>query len=131
MKPSKRFSRRSRRGLTLIEVVAGLALMATLLAATLTLKSRFARQRVAADQKRRATAAADALLTTWWTDPLHWPVRAAGRVPNDPDLSWQTRVVANAPVDAIGARVARLEIESASGPVLAVDLVLPRPKDRR
>jgi prepilin-type N-terminal cleavage/methylation domain-containing protein len=129
MKPSTRYLQPSHRGLTLIEVVAGLALMATILVVTLTLKSRFAHQRAAADLKRRATSAADSLLTTWWTDPAQWPVTAAGRVPNDSELSWQTRLVPNPPVDALGARVARLEIESAGGPVLAVDLV--RPRERR
>ena len=84
-------------GLTLIEVVAALALMATLLVAVLTIRSGLTRRRASADRRLRAVAAADGLLTTWWADPTTFPVDRSGPVPADPALGWSTRVLPNPP----------------------------------
>ena len=62
-----------RQGLTLIEVVAGLALMSSILVAVLFLKSRYARQQAIADHHLKSLSAADALLSIWWQDPKYFP----------------------------------------------------------
>jgi len=115
-----------RRGLTLIEVVAALALMATLLVAVLTIKAGLARRRAAADRQLRAVAAADGLLTAWWADPPSFPVGRSGPVPTDPALAWSTRVLPNPPAARLGGRVVRLDIRDPAV-VLSVDVLLPPP----
>ncbi|MEO1527310.1 MAG: type II secretion system protein [Planctomycetota bacterium] len=55
----------SRRALTLIEVIAGLALMGTLLTVVLVAGSKHASQLKQAERKREATRRLDALLTHW------------------------------------------------------------------
>ena len=113
-----------RRGLTLIEVVAALALMATLLVAVLTIKAGLTRRRAVADRQLRAVAAADALLTAWWADPATFPVGRSGPVPAEPSLAWSTRPLPNAAAARLGGRVIRLDIRD-PGVVLSVDVLLP------
>jgi prepilin-type N-terminal cleavage/methylation domain-containing protein len=102
------FSRR--RGLTLIEVVAGLALLSVLLVAVLTAKARATRQWINSARRLEATAAADRLLTRWWPDRAHFPRDAAGRVPGDSGLFWRTSTVRNDAVNSLVASVVRLEV---------------------
>lgn len=61
---------RNRSALTLIEVVAGLALMGTLLAAIMVAGSAHARQAKAAADKREAVIMLDRLLNAWAQDGL-------------------------------------------------------------
>ena len=121
-----------RRGLTLVEVAAGLALMAGLLVAMLAIKSRAARQLSDADRHLRGVAAADRLLSQWWADPTTFPIDRAGSVPDDPALTWQTtRVPADPALARVGLRVVRLQVidprtPPGGSPVLAsVELTLP------
>src|SRR5438105_940290 len=102
--------RRSIRAMTLIEVLAGLALLAALLAGIVSVKARATRQWVRADQRLRAIAAADALLGTWWQDPRTFPRAGAGVAPGGGQWRWQTRVVANPNVEALGAQDVRLQV---------------------
>ena len=114
-----------RRGLTLIEVVAALALMATLLVAVLTIKAGLTRRRAAADRQLRAAAAADGLLTAWWGDPESFPVNRSGPVPADPALAWSTRPLPNPAAARLGGRVVRLDVRDAAAVVVSVDVLLP------
>ncbi len=114
-----------RRGLTLIEVVAALALMATLLVAVLAIKSGLTRRRAAADRQLRAAAAADGLLTAWWADPATFPVGRFGPVPSDPAFAWATRVLPNPAAARLGGRVVRLDVRDAAAVVVSVDVLLP------
>lgn len=107
--------RRRARGLTLIEVVAGLALLSTLLVAVLTTKAKLTRQWSHAQQRLRATEAADALLTAWWQEPKTFPRQAEGLVYGEPGLRWRTTVVPNEPVNRLNASVVRLEVFGAVG----------------
>lgn len=97
-------------GLTLVEVVAGLALLSTLLVAVLTTKARVTRQWSGAHRRLEAVAAADRLLADWWQDRLMLPRRSAGRVPGDAGLGWRTTPVRNDAADALAASVVRLDI---------------------
>jgi prepilin-type N-terminal cleavage/methylation domain-containing protein len=127
MKTSTPFcnSARAKPGLTLIEVLAGLALMATLLVAMLYLKSRFMHQLVASNLQLRSTAEADKMMTNWWADPEAIPVNGAGIVPGSPDLSWQTTLVSNDVVHHLGGKVVRLQVISAGRVVTTVEFMLP------
>lgn len=122
--------RGGRAGLTLIEVVAGLALLATLLVAVLTTKARVTRQWATARQQLRATDAADALLSAWWLNPGQFPRDSHGLVPGEPGMAWHTRVVPNETLNRLDTTVVRLEVldrgnDAAAGRVLAsVEVVL-------
>ncbi len=111
-------------------MVAGLALLSTLLVAVLTTRAKLTRQWALARQQIRAVEAADELLTVWWQDVKTFPRQASGRVPREAGLAWRTRVVPNEPVNRLKASVVRLEIiddgeGSAAGEILvAVEVVL-------
>ena len=97
-------------GLTLIEVVAGLALLATLLVAVLTTKAKLTRQWASAQQRLRAAGAADALLAEWWRDVKTFPRQASGTVSGEPRLAWRTQAVPNDAVNRLGASVVQLDV---------------------
>ena len=119
------------RGLTLIEVVASLALLGGLLTAMVMAHARHVKQLADADRQMNAVAAADALLTQWWQDPASFPIAREGTVPNHPRLAWRTEVVTRAAVEQLGGQVVRLEIHeqppgSVDAVLVAVDLVLAK-----
>jgi prepilin-type N-terminal cleavage/methylation domain-containing protein len=117
-----------RRGLTLVEVVAGLALLSTLLVAVLTAKARATRQWTSANRRLEAVAAADRMLVGWWQDRAKFPRASSGHVTGDVGLAWRTSTVQNEAVNALQASVIRMEIldERVSPPVVlaSVEIVL-------
>src|SRR5687768_12235907 len=127
------------RGMTLIEVVAGLALMATLLVALLQAKVGHARQTNVAERKLAAVAIADRLLSEWWRAPEKFPIETTGRVRSDPRFAWRTALVPNPTTERLDMDVVRLEIidlQAKGGePIVAaaVEVVFntaaPRPTD--
>ena len=119
------------RGLTLIEVVAGLALMSSILVAVLFLKSRYARQQALADHHLQSLAAADALLSAWWQTPAKFPRQGSGSIGSQPTLGWRTKPLPNSELTRLGCQIIRLEITDQSSSalgasdVVAVDVLLP------
>ena len=115
--------------MTLVEVIAGLALLAGVLGAILVVKTRVVRQSRAGEKREQAIAAADALLRTWFIEPAKFPRRDRGTLPGQPELSWRTYPVRNPPAEALGGQVVRLEIVSVATadrpPVIAVEVVVP------
>ena len=129
MSTSRRRSRSA--GLTLIEVVAGLALMGGLVAALMFARVRFARQSAALDAREQAVAAADGLLAAWWREPTTLPAENAGRVPGDARLTWRTTARPNATLEQLRGVPVRLDILRDDTPVLALDIVVPITKGKR
>ena len=80
---------RQRRGLTLIEVLAGLALMGGVFAAMLIAHGRFMRQRERAQKREAAIEATDRLLQRWWSEDRPWPVHDTGELAKTNGLRWQ------------------------------------------
>jgi hypothetical protein len=121
--------------MTLLEVVAGLALLASLLGAVVMAKGRYARQAAAADRRLQAVAAADALLAGWHLNPRSLPQAFSGSaaVPGDAGLAWRLRPVANGGVEELGGRVVRVEIlderVTPSPVIVAVETVVEEPAD--
>jgi Tfp pilus assembly protein PilV len=119
---------RGRRAATLVEVLAALALLAILLTGVVSTRRHLAHQTFAAQQKRRAVAAADNLLSTWWQNPKTLPRAGAGAVPGESNLVWQTMLVPNATADALKTQIVRLQITDASqtnpAPLTTVELLL-------
>src|SRR5947207_9417863 len=89
---ARRIACTKRRGVTLVEVLAGLLLLATVLASALIARGRFLRQWAEADQRLAAAHAADAMLATWLGAPASsLVVPAQGAVPDLVGYSWRTR----------------------------------------
>ncbi|MCC7409230.1 MAG: prepilin-type N-terminal cleavage/methylation domain-containing protein [Phycisphaeraceae bacterium] len=125
-----------RTGLTLVEVLGSLVLVATLLAGVLAAQANATRQAATANRRLEAADAADELLTRWWrtvgsktssipqTQPSHtestapmtpadpassFPIESTGKLEQQA-LRWRTHVIEHPDVEAIGGQVVRLEI---------------------
>ena len=120
--------RGSRCGTTLVEVLAGLVVLGTLLVSVAIARGRFIRQWSDADRKLAATAAADAQVARWLTGPPDAvPLNAEGPVDSPANCVWRTRVMRDESAARLGAAVVRYEIadRSAAGVVLVrVDFLL-------
>jgi len=125
-------SRWSAAGLTLIEVVAAIAIMGTILVGIVMAQARHTRQLAQARQVRALVDEADALIASWALNLTQVPVDAEGAVA-DGRLRWRTRAVENEPIEEVRARVVRVEFfiavdglgEQGVGPDFVVDLVVP------
>lgn len=126
------FRRRARRrqalGLTLIEVIAGLALLGTLLVAILLAKGRYARQWTLANRRVEAATAADALLSRWWTDIESFPRDDSGRL--DGHLRWRTSRQEVKAIEDLNVGAVRLEIldtrrQDQKTALVSIEVVLP------
>jgi type II secretory pathway pseudopilin PulG len=87
-------ARLSRRGTTLVEVLAGLVVLGTLLVAVAVARGRFVRQWSQADRKLAAVRYADAQVGRWLAGPPDAvPIDAAGPVDAPRDCVWRTRLI--------------------------------------
>jgi hypothetical protein len=119
--------------MTLIEVLAGLVVLGTLLAAVTVARGRFLRQWSEADRRVQATRAVDALLSAWLSAPAEAvPLDAQGPLDGVPGHVWRTRRMHDAAANALGALVVRLDVigPAAAGrePLLTVDFLLQQPR---
>lgn len=102
------------RGLTLIEVVAAIAILGTVLVGITLSQSRHTRQLAAAKQQSAAAHAADELIADWWTTDAGVPLEASGVFETDGRrYAWETRLRDNPQLARRGARVVRVTV----GPV--------------
>lgn len=118
------------RGVTLIEILAGLAVLGVLISSIMIARGRALRQWADADAKLQATRAVDALLTTWLADPNspdRIPVPATGQLADLPDCTWRTTYFTDPAARQLGAGVVRLEVFKDRRPLLSLDL-LKRPE---
>jgi len=126
-----------RRGLTLIEVVAAIAILGTILVGVVLARARHTRQLASAGRIQLATRLADDQLTAWWASPQGVPIGESGVFEAEPTLTWRTREVVDDTMADLAARVVRVEVRdtrSTPGRALAaeqllfvVDLLLPTP----
>jgi type II secretory pathway pseudopilin PulG len=120
----------------LIEVLAGLVLLGTILSSALVARGRFQRQWRAAEEKLAAVRAADELVSEWIAAaPGAAPVPGEGAVSRASDLRWRTTWLRDPYAQRLGARVARLEMLDGRGGSRAVlatveFLLQPPPGDR-
>ena len=101
---------RDRHGLTLVEVVAGLALLATLLVSILMAFSAHAGQIRAAQDRLQAIEIADALLTRWTASDGIPAVGREDAVPGSEALWWRIVVSPSVAPSATGLHTVRLEV---------------------
>ena len=98
-----------RRGLTLVEVLAGLALLGTLLASLLVAHGAQTRQARRAADRRAAAEALDALLHRWHADRERLPPAPAGPLSADGRLAWRAARLRRPGAAALGCVVVRVE----------------------
>jgi hypothetical protein len=123
--------------MTLVEVIAGLALLGSLLVAILLAKGRYTKQWARAAARRQAIVAADALLSEWWRTPDVLRSPDTGRVEGQP-LAWRRTLVHSTTAAELKMQVVRLEVfddragsgSEANGRV-TVDVVVPTPASER
>jgi type II secretory pathway pseudopilin PulG len=96
--------------MTLVEVVAGLALLGTLLVSLLLTKSALAKQRAVADQKLAAVAACDQVLAEHRTAGRPLPRQGSG-VANG-GYRWRSEIVRRQPVQDVSVDVMRVWVTS-------------------
>lgn len=102
-----RCSRRRRAGLTLIEVIASLAILGTLLTGMLLAKAQLTRQSVAAQRQLEAAEVADRLLTRWVMLEEAVPCPDAGVLEG---WRWTTRWLEEDGLAEVASRRVRLEV---------------------
>ncbi len=115
---------------TLLEVVVGLLLMATVLVGSLLSFSAHRKQRRVAEAKIVAVELADEWLNRWMISPDGIPPSDRGWVAGRPNWYWQTSVVGTAAPAGIALRVIRFEIVEVTDdrlqrPLATVEVVGP------
>lgn len=124
--------------MTLVEVVAALVILGTILAALAVARGRFTRHWAEADRKLAATKALDALITEWTDGPFaSVPINRQGRLPNTRTCIWRTRALRTADAARLTAVVVRVEVfdrgdeqKSNGVPVASIDLLVHLPPNR-
>lgn len=128
-----------RTGMTLIEVLAAVAVAGSLLAGITVAKARLTRQWTLAERKRHAVEVGDQLLSHWWHAADGIPREGSGRVRDLLDrrgassidaLRWRTDIVDNAAARDANVALVRLRIRhddqpDASRPLVDIRVVLP------
>ena len=101
-------------GFTLMEVVIGLTLMATVVVSSLLAFSAHRKQRRTADAKLAAVAVADDLLNRLSTGQDGVPVAGRGVIPGHPYWFWQTQPVGSIRRAEVPLRVIEFRIVEVS-----------------
>jgi Tfp pilus assembly protein PilV len=121
-----------RRGATLIEVLAGLVILGTLLVSVTMARGRFLRQWAEADHRIVAAHETDQLIETWLTESSrNVPVSSQGATDDSDHHPWQTRVMPSPAAASVGAIVVRLQVferSSEETPLSSVDFLLQDPR---
>lgn len=113
------------RGLTLIEVIASIALLGALMVAMLTVHSKHTRQVKLAAKKQTAATLADELIGGWFKSPEPFPANTSGQFVNNSDFRWTTqaqRMSANGNWKTV---VIKLQVwhQSTSQPLIEIELL--------
>jgi type II secretory pathway component PulJ len=102
--------RRKFRGTTLIEVIAGLVILSTLLVSVAMARGRFLRQWSDADRRIQVTQSVDHLLSRWLSaPPSALPISGQGNLEDAPNFIWRTRPMNDPAAGHFGAITVRLE----------------------
>src|ERR1700722_4369419 len=118
------------RGLTLVEVIAGLTLLATLLASILVAFGSQARQIRAARDRMAAVEMADRLLGEWSSQNALPPMGTEQAFPGNEEWRWRLMAGDRGELDASGVKSARLQVfrrdpRGADKVLASVDVLVP------
>ena len=103
------------RAFTLIEVVASLMLMGSLLVGILVAHRRHAEQIRRADLRIEAAKFADGLLSKWSADASWGGGKTEGRIDETDELTWRWKVESDSRLSRVGAAIGMLEIVDKHG----------------
>ncbi|MFA6135166.1 MAG: type II secretion system protein [Phycisphaerae bacterium] len=121
--------------MTLVEVLAGSALLGILLVAIVVANARLTAQTRRAADHVEAAEAAEGLLQYLWMDRDAFPRTGGGDVPGHPGWSWRAMRIDNADVATLGGEAVSVEVfspgESNQVPSARVELALPPAKKNR
>lgn len=119
--------------MTLVEVMAGLAIMGTLVTGLLVATGRLKAQDLQAQLRLEACQVADDLLTGWWSPKEDFPRTGNGTVRRNGNWRWRTRPIRSNRAERMGAQVVALEVfpigTHGGAPVARVDVLLPEEND--
>lgn len=120
------------KGITLIEVLVSIGLLATLMVTTLSIRTRHVRQIRVAREIEQATLALDRQIAIWFEDEEGIPVDESGILDRENGLTWKTTVLplasSNSGWQAVKIRVAAVSVDSEEV-VVAVDLLDSPPEE--
>lgn len=117
-------------GFTLVEVIAGVALLGTLLAGLMLGFSKHVRQYQAARLRIQAIDKLDRQLELWYANGDELPIDSEGPLSAQPPLTWHTTTVRSPQAQRLNAVIVRVEVRrsdraDSSPPVIAVELLHP------
>lgn len=117
----------SQQAFTLVEVIASLALLGTLLVGILVAQRRHAEQINGAHARLTAVEAADKLLAQWSAGGNWGTASSSGQFEDEPKLMWHWSVIQSPELRPMGAAIGRLEVfakeNPAELPFVRVDVV--------
>ena len=121
-----------RRGATLIEVLAGLVILGTLLVSVTMARGRFLRQWAEADRRIIAARETDQLIEAWLSESSRdVPISSQGATDDSDHHPWRTRVIPSPAAASVGAIVVRLQVferTADEAPLSSVDFLLQDPR---
>jgi type II secretory pathway pseudopilin PulG len=115
--------------MTLVEVVAGLALLGSVLVGLLLTRTALMRQRIAADERLAAVHACDQLLAQWRAEGREVPVSAWGLLGDDDRFRWSTHLAGTQRIEPLAVDVVQLDVAKTGEerqPLASVELLVGR-----
>ena len=119
----------SRRAISLVEVVVGLALLGGLLVTIVVATGRTTRQIRQSKQRLAAIHALDDLLVAFESRTLALNGQSPGAFSKHPDFSWKAVPIPNSENKIFGTRLIQLNVlttkDNSQAPLASVELVIP------
>jgi len=127
------------RAATLIEVLAGLAILGSVTVALLLARGNLLEQHATAQRKLEAVRIADQLLAGWYARDSAVPIDEQGEVESHPGWTWRTQIIDRPyPIqdDALPTGTLKVELFNPDSPtpraaVITVELLAPTPGEPR
>jgi len=131
----KTFRRSLPAGATLIEAVAGIALMGTLLVSMLVAGGRMQKQSRRAELRQTGCRIADSLIASWYVGAEKVPRNGSGEVPGHKGWRWRTALRTSRTAEPLGAEVVRVALfapgdDPQHAPIVHIDLLVATTKDQ-
>lgn len=129
---SKKFSHCWAGGFTLVEALAGMVILGTLLTTIVVANAKLISQASRAKLRVEACEIADGLLEKWWAKKDDFPRNGSGDVPNREGWRWRTRSLENESAETLNAEIIALEVFSPDWqdvlPTVRIEILLPKKK---
>lgn len=114
--------------MTLVEVIAGLALLGGVVTLLLVARGRLVSKAVESQRSAAAVKVMDGLLSEWWGSPDTFPRVGRGQREG---WDWQITSVVSPSAASIDGSVVRVDLADPRGVAVSVELVLPTERSKR